>query len=151
MHTPSASMAFKNGVRVLVVMVPLIAILTNKRLAPYVYNTTQLYWKTISCSIYTIVTILSLQFLTSIFLSSIDSCVTSYRPFGHDIDKRLYGEYKYDDQTKQIKAVWHYPHNRSDTLKAIVTKKHNELIFNGTIGASTIHMELLKRDPPRYP
>jgi hypothetical protein len=69
----------------------------------------------------------------------------------HDVDKRLFGEYIYDDQTKQIKAVWHYPPNRNDTLKATVTKKENELIFDGTMGTSKIRMELLKTDPPKYP
>ena len=69
----------------------------------------------------------------------------------HDVDKRLFGQYKYDDLTKQIKTVWHYPRNRNDTLKATLTKKQNELIFDGTMGINKIHMELMKTDPPKYP
>ncbi|MEJ0029990.1 MAG: hypothetical protein WDO15_06320 [Bacteroidota bacterium] len=69
----------------------------------------------------------------------------------HDVGKRLYGEYIYDDQTKQIKATWHYPINRNDTLKATVTKRENELIFDGTMGITKIYMELVKADPPKYP
>lgn len=145
------SHALKNLLRVSVVIVPLVVILTNKRLAPYVYSKTQLPTGRYE------VKQLSINDKNTDVRDCRDSVVTMvYIEHDivfqyHDVDKRLYGEYMYDDQTKQIKAVWHYPRSRNDTLKATVTKKENELIFDGTMGASKIHMELLKTDPPKYP
>ena len=144
------SYAFKNLLRVSVVIVPLIVILTNKRLAPYVYNRTQLPTgryevKQLSMNDKNIdVRDCRDSIVTMVYIEH--DIVLQY----HDVNKRLYGEYIYDDQTKQIKAVWHYPLNRNDTLKATVTKKENELILDGTMGTSKIRMELLKIDPPKY-
>ncbi len=145
------SPAFKNLLRLSVVIVPLLVILTNKRLAPYVYNKTQLpkgryEVKQLSINDKNIdVSDCRDSIVTRVYVEH--DIVFQY----HEVDKRLFGEYTYDDQTKQIKAVWHYPLNRNDTLKATVTKKENELIFDGTMGTSKIRMELLKTDPPKYP
>jgi len=145
------SHAFKNLLKLSVVIVPLIVILTNKRLAPYVYNKTQLpkgryEVRQLSINDKNIdVRDCRDSIVTMVYIEH--DIVLQY----HEVDKRLFGEYIYDDQTKQIKAVWHYPLNRNDTLKATVTNKENELIFDGTMGASKIRMELLKADPPKSP
>jgi len=145
------SQTFKNLLRLSVVIVPLIVILTNKRLAPYVYKKTQLprgryEVKQLSMNDKNIdVRDCRDSIVTMVYIEH--DIVFQY----HEVDKRLFGEYIYDDQTKQIKAVWHYPLNRNDTLKATVTKKGSELIFDGTMGTSKIRIELLKTDPPKYP
>jgi hypothetical protein len=145
------SNAFKNLLRLAVVIVPMVVILTNKRLAPYVFNKTQLpkgryEVKQLSIDDKIIdVTDCRDSIVTMVYLEH--DIVFQY----HDVNKRLFGQYKYDDQAKQIKAVWHYPRERNDTLTATVTKKQNELIFDGTMGITKIHVELLKADPPKYP
>ena len=145
------SHAFKNLLRVSIVIVPMIVILTNKRLAPYVYGKTQLPKGRYE------VKQLSMDDKIIDSKDCRDSVVTMvYLEHDivfqyHDVGKRLIGQYKYDEKTKQIKAVWHYPRNRNDTLKATVTKKENELIFEGTMGTIKIRMELLKTDPTTYP
>ena len=145
------SLAFKNILRILIVIVPMIVILTNKRLAPYVYVKTQLptgRYEVKHLSIDDkIIDVKNCRdsVLTMVYIEH-DIVFQS-----RDVDKRLFGQYNYDDQTKQIKAVWHYPHSMKDTLTATVTKKENELIFDGKMGARKIHMELLKTAPPKYP
>lgn len=145
------SHAFKNLLRVLIVIVPMIIILTNKRLAPYVYSKTQLpkgryEVKQLSMDDKIIdVKDCRDSVLTMVYIEH--DIVFQYQ----DVSSRLFGQYNYDDQTKQIKAVWHYPPTKNDTLKATVTKKENELIFDGKMGVSKIHMELLKTDPQKNP
>ncbi|MEI9921903.1 MAG: hypothetical protein WDO14_24390 [Bacteroidota bacterium] len=145
------SHAFKNLLRLAVVIVPLVVILTNKRLAPYVYSKTQL-----PKGRYEVKQLLMNDknidvrdcrdsVITMVFIEH--DIVFQY----HDVSKRLFGEYIYDDQTKQIRAVWHYPFNRNDTLQATVTRKENEWIFDGKMGTNKVRMELLKTDPPKYP
>lgn len=148
---PFKNNTVKNLLRLSVVIVPLIIILTNKRLAPYVFSRTQLPRGRYE------VKQLSMNDENFDVKDCRDSVVTRvYIEHDivlqfHDVDKRLYGEYTYDDQTKQIKAIWHYPLNRNDTLNATVIKKENQLILDGTMGANKIRMELLKTDPPTYP
>lgn len=145
------SLAVKNLLRILIVLVPMLVILTNKRLAPFVYNKTQLpagryEVKQLSMDDKIIdVKDCRDSVVTMVYIEH--DIVFQY----HDLDKRLIGQYIYDDPTKQIEAVWHYPRNRNDTLKATVTKKENGLTVDGTMGRHKIHMELMKTDPPKYP
>jgi hypothetical protein len=145
------SKAFKNLLRLAVVIVPMVVILTNKRLAPYVYKKTQLPTgryevKQLSMNDKNIdIRDCRDSVLTRVYIEH--DIVFQYQ----DIDKRLFGEYKYDEQTKQIRATWHYPRNRNATLEATVTQHGRELIFDGMLGTSKIRVELLKTDPPKYP
>jgi hypothetical protein len=67
-----------------------------------------------------------------------------------DYQRKIIGIYQYNDATKQITVVWHYPRNRQrDTLFAKITpgKISGTKTLEGRMGRDTIKMELLKVAP----
>lgn len=140
----------KNVLRFSVVIIPLLLILTNTRLAPYVYQKTQLpkgryEVRKLSINQKDIQRDGCDSVLTMVYLHH-DIVFQS-----GDIQKRLFGKYTYNENTKEMKAIWHYPKDRKDTLTATVTKTENTLILDGKMGAEWLRMELVKIDPPKYP
>lgn len=67
-----------------------------------------------------------------------------------DYQKKIIGNYQYNNATKQITVIWHYPSiRRLDTLIARITpnKIAGTKILEGRMGKATIKMELLKVAP----
>ena len=144
----------KNVIRFSVVIVPLGIILTNKELAPFVYDKTPL-----PAGRYE-VRELSINHQDIALKNSCDSVLNIVYlkhdivfQFG-DVRKRMFGLYTYDENTKQMKAVWHHPPRvGKDTLIATVIKKNNDevLLMDGRLGTDHLLMELVKTPAPTFP
>jgi hypothetical protein len=145
------STAIKNIVRFSVVIIPLIIILPNKKLREYIFQITQLPEGRYEVRQF------SLDEKDFDMNDRCDSVLTMVY-LSHDIlfqygstNKRLYGLYNYDENTKHIKAVWHFPFNRNDTLNATVTHETNGLIIDGKMGTKNVRMKLVRTEAPKYP
>lgn len=146
------SYLIKNVIRLSVAIIPLVIILTSKRLAPFVYQKTALPTGRYE------VRELSINHQDIALKNGCDSLLTLVYlkddvvfQFG-DVQKRMIGRYTFDESTKQMKAIWHYPRNRigADTLNATVSRKGNDLIIDGKLGNNLVRMELIKTEPPKY-
>ncbi len=143
----------KSVIRFSVVIVPLVVILTNKELAPFVYDKTQLPMGRYE------VRELSINQKEIALNNDCDSALTMVYlkhdvvfQFG-DVRKRMFGLYTYNDKTKQMKAVWHHPPRaRKDTLIATVIKEDNDvLMLDGRLGPDLLKMKLVKTPAPKFP
>jgi len=145
------SNAMKNMIRFSVIIIPLIIMLPNKKLKAYIFQTTPLPEGRYEVKQFSLD---EKNFATEDCRDSVLTIVY----LSHDIlfqygstTKRLYGLYAYDDHTKHITAVWHFPPNRNDTLSATVTPDKDGLTIDGKMGAKKVRMTLVKTDPPKYP
>ena len=141
----------RNALRFSVVIIPLLIIFTNKELMPYTLQRTQLPEGRYE------VRQLSIN-QKDIKMDDCRDSVLTMVYLQHDVvfqsgsvQKRLFGKYSYDNNTRQMKAIWHYPRDRKDTLVALVTRMENKLIIDGKMGINAVRMELVKTDPPKYP
>jgi hypothetical protein len=147
------SKLMKYVIRFSVVIIPLVIILTNKELAPFVYDRTPL-----PAGRYEVrqLSINQKDFGVNNGCDSVLSIVYLKHDvvfqFG-DVRKRTFGLYTYDENTKQMKAVWHYPPSAAkDTLVATVIKKDKDvLLMDGRLGKNLIQMELVKTPAPKFP
>jgi hypothetical protein len=141
----------KNMIRFSVVIVPLIIILPNKKLREFIFQITPLPEGRYEVK----------EFSLDDKVLDMNDCrdsVLTMVYLSHDIllqygntNRRLYGLYQYDDQTKHMEAVWHFPVNRNDTLNATVTHETNGLTIDGKMGTKKVRMKLVKTDAPKYP
>jgi uncharacterized membrane protein YeaQ/YmgE (transglycosylase-associated protein family) len=79
--------------------------------------------------------------LTKIFIDDYDF-VMEYNNY----QKRLIGGYQYNETTRQLQAVWHYPVNMHDTLNVQIVdgKIPGSRILSGRMGKDTIKIDMQK-------
>jgi len=141
----------RNGLRFSVVIIPLLIIITNQRLMPFTFRKMPLPEGRYE---------VRQLFINQKDMSDMacrDSVLTTVY-LEHDVvfgfnhpEKRMIGLYTYDTNTRQMKAIWHYPRDRKDTLIATVSEGENKLIIDGKMGTERVRMELVKTAAPKYP
>lgn len=79
--------------------------------------------------------------LTKVFIDGEDF-VLEYNSY----KRRVLGDYKYNEATKEVKAWWYYPEDKRDTLlaKILPGPKPGMQIIDGQMGNETLKVEMTR-------